>query len=308
MNKTLKIISNIFLFLLITGFGAYMVHSVVSEREAVQPNATNEADELVSPYKKTNSFDVLSEIVCFDLYDDSIFVALSNSISVYNLLGKQLRDFAIEDGVRDMVVENGTVWLLYPTQIDQYSLDGEKRGGWEACSDQSDYCAITTTQEFVFVTDAANKNIVQYDKEGRLVRFIKSPQGFVIPSYAFDILSINDTLYCANSGRHQIECYTLDGVFIASFGSAGTQAGAFAGCCNPVYLASGPKGDILTSEKGLPHISSWSREGQFREVLLDSRSLGGGTAAYKVRVSGEHLYIAGKKTISIFFYEETQPK
>ena len=70
MNKSLKIIINIFLFLLIAGFGIYMVHSVLSEREAARPDTTNEADESLSPSTKTNSFDVLSEIVCFDLYEE----------------------------------------------------------------------------------------------------------------------------------------------------------------------------------------------------------------------------------------------
>ena len=91
---------------------------------------------------------------------------------------------------------------------------------------------MALTGDFVFITDAQNKNIVKYSREGNFKTFIDSPRDFIIPSYSFDILSYNDTLYCVNSGRHLIESYTLDGDFIAAFGGSGTEHGFFAGCCN----------------------------------------------------------------------------
>jgi hypothetical protein len=301
MGKTLKITLNILVFLLIAGFGYYMVHSIMPEEKTTLSDAGNREDTFISLYKKTNSFDAASNIICFDIYDNMIYVALSDKISVFDLSGKHQCDFEMEENVRDIVVDcMETIYLLYSTRIDLYSFDGQKKGGWEACSDNSDYCSFTTTQNYVFVTDAENKLIWQYDKQGGLVRFIKSPEGFIIPSYAFDIISINDTIYCSNSGRHKIESYTLDGKFIASFGVAGTQAGAFAGCCNPVYLEKTSNGNILTSEKGNPRISCYGKDGKFRTVMFDSKMLGGGTAAYEVHVSGENIYIANGKTIAVY--------
>jgi len=303
MNKTLKITLNILVFVMIAGFGYYMVHSIGSEKTTIQSHEENAESVFVSPYKKTNSFDAASNIICFDICENTIYAALSDKISVFNLSGKHQRDFSIKAGARDIVIADVAIYLLYPARIDLYSLDGEKKGEWEACSDNSDYCAITTTKDYVFVTDAENKNIVQYDKQGRLVRFIKSPEGFVIPSYSFGIVNINDTIYCSNSGRHKIESYTVEGEFIASFGVAGTQAGAFAGCCNPVYLEKTVGGHILTSEKGNPRISCYGRDGKFRTVLFDSNALGGGTTAYRMRAIGENIYIANKRTISIFKFD-----
>jgi hypothetical protein len=133
------------------------------------------------------------------------------------------------------------------------------------------------------------------------VRFIKSPEGFVIPSYSFDIICINDTLYCANSGRHKIESYTLDGEFIASFGEPGAQAGSFAGCCNPAFLAATPSGEILTSEKGRPRISCFKKDGNFQEILFDDKMLNNGTKACKMHVSTDgDIYIASGSAISIY--------
>jgi hypothetical protein len=308
MNKGLKISLNILVFILIAGFGYYMIHSMMSEEKTTQSGEENQDNTFVSPYKKINSFDAASDILCFDIYENSIFVALSDKISIFDLSGKHQHDFEIEPNARDIAVAgrdgarpvSTTIYLLYPTRIDLYSFDGQKKDEWEACSNNSDYCSFTTTKDYVFVTDAENKNIVQYDKQGKLVRFIKSPEGFIIPSYSFGIININDTIYCSNSGRHKIESYTLDGEFIASFGKSGTQAGAFAGCCNPVYLAKSSNGHILTSEKGNPRISCYGKNGKFRTILFDSNTLGGGTAAYKMCVSGENIYIANRKTISVY--------
>ncbi|MCL1822413.1 MAG: DUF5711 family protein, partial [Prolixibacteraceae bacterium] len=281
MNKTLKIILNILVFLLIAGFGYYMVHSMMPEEKTTASDIGNGDKTFVSPYKKINSFDLASEIIGFAISGNAIYVAQSYKISVFDLSGKHQHDFAIEANVRDIMVEDARIYLLYPTSIDLYSLEGEKTDEWKACSDNSDYCSLTTTQEYVFVTDVEDKLICQYDKQGRLVRFIKSPEGFIIPSYSFDIISINDTVYCSNSGRHKIESYTVDGEFIASFGVAGTQAGAFAGCCNPVYLEKSFDGNILTSEKRIPRISCYGKNGKFRTILFDSNTLGGGTSAYE---------------------------
>jgi hypothetical protein len=303
MKKTLKITLNLFVFILIAGFGYYMVYSILSGGKTILPFSENAKNTFVSPYKKMHSFTTSSDIVCFDIYEHTLYAALSGKVSVFDLSGKQQHDFAIKKEVRDIVVEESGIYLLYPTEIEVFDRNGEKITGWAACSDNSDYVAITATKDYIFVTDAENKLITQFDKHGQLVRFIRSPRGFIIPSYSFDIININDTIYCANSGRHKIESYTLDGKYITSFGVAGAKDGAFAGCCNPSYLAVTQYGDILTSEKGNPRISCFSREGKFRTILLDSKTLGGGTDAYRMKIHDDKMYIAGKNTLSEFMFD-----
>ena len=299
MKKTLKITINLLVFVIIAGFGYYMVHSMMSDDKSLLSGGRN-SENFVSPYKKTNSVTVSSDILCFDISGNSIYVVRSGKVSVFDLSGKLLRDFAIHTDARDVAVEDTTIYLLFPSNIDLYSLEGVKKDTWEAIGNRAGYCALTTSEDYVFVTDAENKLIYQYDKEGRLVRFIRSPHGFIIPSYAFDIINIHDTIYCSNSGRHKVESYTIDGEYIASFGVAGTQAGSFAGCCNPAYLAATPWGDIITSEKGNPRISCFSRDGQFRTILLNSKLLGGGTQAYRIKMQDDKIYTTGKRTLSVF--------
>ena len=259
---------------------------------------------IASPYKLVSSFSVPDRIDCFEICDDKLIVAALNNIYVYDRFGSLLDNFAVGSDVRDIAVENDQIYILYPTRIETYDMEGEWLHEWEACSPESDYCQLAITPDFVFVTDAANKNICKYTVEGNFVTFIQSPNGFIIPSYTFGITHINGTIYCSNPGRHQVESYTLNGEYITAFGKAGGAMGMFCGCCNPVHLSFTSNGDIITSEKGNPRISCYGQDGQFRNVLLDSKALGGGNMAYEVNVQKDKIYIAGKNLISTFQYDK----
>ena len=298
MKSNLKILLNIAIFLVVIGFVWYMVRVINKQETTYAETATEEP--FISPYKEVSSFTLPQEINRFELHDNKLYISAGESIFVYDLEGKQLASFPVKPYVRDITVEEGSIYVLYPSFIEVYSTEGEWMHQWEACSELSDYCSFALAGDFVFVTDAENKNICQYTKEGNFIRFIRSPYGFIIPSYSFDIESKNDTIYCANSGRHLIETYTLDGKFIAAFGGSGSEPGTFVGCCNPVYISFSTEGELITSEKGNPRISSFERNGKFKEVLLNSKMLGGGNKAYEVQADGNQLFVAGKNKISIF--------
>lgn len=258
-----------------------------------------------SPYRQVSAFTVPDPIEAFELYDDKLIAATAGQLYIYAQDGTLLNNFIIGSHLRDIAVANGLIYLLFPTRIEVYNEKGEPVRNWEACSDESDYCSFAVTPEAVFVTDTAAKNICQYTLEGGFRRFIQSPNRFIIPSYSFDITYADGVIYCSNSGRHQIESYTIDGEYIAAFGQAGTEAGMFCGCCNPAHLAYTASGELITSEKGNPRISCYSPDGEFRSVLLDSKALGGGNVAYDVKVQDDKLFIAGKNKISTFRYDNT---
>jgi hypothetical protein len=232
-------------------------------------------------------------------------VAVANAVCVYDHYGKLLHRFSAGELIRDVAVNDEGIYLLYPSKIEVYSLDGGTLiREWEACSELSNYCSFALAADFVFVTDMENKNICKYTAEGNFVKFIKSPNGFIIPSLTFGIEYIDGALYCSNSGRHLVESYTLEGEYIASFGEPGHDLGLFNGCCNPVHLTHTKQGDIITSEKGNPRISCYGKDGSFRSLLLDSQTLGGGRVAYDVKVQDDKLFVAGKDVISVFQYEK----
>ena len=304
MKKILKIILNLVIFLVVTGFIWYIVRSLGNGERLFAER--NQKTSFTGPYRKDISFKLPYEINRFELHDGQLFISAGNEVFIYDTAGKRLASFPVKEEVRDITVEKGQIYVLYPTFIEVYNTVGQLQLEWEACSPLSDYCSFALAGDYVFVTDAVNKNICKYTKDGDFVTFIQSPKGFIIPSYSFDIESRNDTLYCINSGRHLIETYTLDGQFITAFGHSGSEDGYFAGCCNPSYLSFTPDGYLLTSEKGNPRISSFEHNGLFREILLNSRLMGGGSNAYKVRADENRLFIAGKNAMTIFNYDSNR--
>ena len=272
-------------------------------KEAKRMKDELERVQFVSPYRRTFGFVVPDEITALELIGDQIVVGTSNNIYRYGINGELQGNFSVRSGLRDVAVYNDKLYLLFPSRIEVYDRQGEAIKEWEACSDDADYCQLTVLKEGVFVTDAAAKNICQYKPDGTLARFIKSPNGFVVPSYSFGITNFNGHVFCSNPGRHIVEQYTVNGEYVASFGKSGMGAGEFSGCCNPVQIIATAKGELLTSEKGLPRISCYGSDGTFHSILLDDKALGGGHSAYDMRMLGDKLIVAGGNKISVFQYD-----
>lgn len=286
--------------------GSLLRNSVLQRKKAAKQQASGVKNRQAadSPYRLVSSFRVPGNIDCFEACDDKLVVAAANSVYIYNKTGTLLGNFMTGSHVRDIKVSDGLIYVLFPSRIETYTMEGECIRDWETCSPESDYCQFAVTPDFVFVTDAANKIICKYTTEGNFVGFIQSPNGFIIPSYTFGITYVDGSIYCSNPGRHQVEKYTVDGTYIGAFGKAGGAPGMFCGCCNPVRLSSTANGDIITSEKGNPRISCYAQDGQFRSILLDSDALGGGNTAYSVRVQKDKIHIAGKNMVSTFRYDK----
>ena len=284
-------------------------------KETIRTKDAIERAQFVSPFRRTFGFLAPDEIVALELLGEQIVVATPNNIYVYGLDGSLKENFSVRSDVRDMAVYENRLYLLFPSRIEVYDAQGSPLQQWEACSDDADYCSLTVFAGGVFVTDASAKNICQYHLDGTLARFIKSPNGFVVPSYSFGITNLDNQVFCSNPGRHLVEKYSADGEYMGSFGKSGAGAGEFSGCCNPVQITTTAAGErirvgglspglLLTSEKGLPRISCYTPDGTFRSILLDDKALGGGHAAYDVRVMGDKLIVTGGRKVSVFQYDD----
>jgi hypothetical protein len=291
----------------VIGVSGALLKKSHSESSGVSSGGLRPAENsaFTSPYRQIVSFATPGIVEGFELHNDQLYVVASNIVSAFDHSGKLLHRFSSGETIRDIAVNDSGIYVLYTTKIKVFSHEGELQREWEACSELSGYCSMVLAEDYVFVTDVVNKNICKYTKEGQFVKFIDSPNGFVIPSYTFAIEYIDGVLYCSNSGRHQVESYTLDGEYLSAFGKAGGAPGLFTGCCNPVYLTYTANGEIITSEKGDPRISCYGSDGKFRNILLDSKSLGGGNSAYDVKVQKDKIFIAGKNKVSVFRYDES---
>lgn len=297
-----KILLNVLVLVLGIGFVVYVVLSVNRDESSYNGQADPEAPEEAfhSPYQATSSFELPDDIIRFELSGDTLLIAAGASIYRYTAHGTLLASFPAGPDVRDIRVGQDEIFVLYPTEIKVYAADGLLIRQWEACSELSNYCAMTLLDQYVFVTDAENKNICQYRKDGSFVKFLDSPMDFVVHDYAFDINQWNDTLYCVNPGRQLVEKYTSEGVFIAAFGGPVGKSGFFGGCSNPAFISFTPEGLLITSEKGSPRVSTFERQGSLVEVLLNSRMLGGGHRASQIKILGDNLFAAKEKIMTVF--------
>jgi len=257
-----------------------------------------------SPYKLISSFSTTNHIKAFETTGDNIIVSTADQVQIYQPNGTLKSSFQIDDNLRDLAVTKNEILLLYPSHIELFNTQGKQISKWKAAKENSDYCSMAFGGDAVYVTDAGNKNICQYSINGQFQRIIDSPNRFIIPSYSFGITYNNGTIFCSNPGRHQVEKYTADGKYLGSFGEAGSASGKFCGCCNPVHLSYTDTGDLITSEKGIPRISCYSPDGQFQSLLLDSRMLGGGNKAYRIKAIGDQLIAAGNNLVTIFKYDK----
>lgn len=268
------------------------------------PYEITDGDHSLSPYRMVHSIPAGGTLLAFERDGEELLLATPGKVTVTSLEGRRKRSFPSGEDIRDLAVWQGEYYLLYPSRIAVFGADGTPLRSWNACSDDADYCFFTVFEGGVYVSDARARNICQYRHDGTLLRFIESPRGFVVPSYSFAIANSGGLLYCSNPGRHQVECYSAEGKFLYAFGEAGTEPGRFSGCCNPVHISFTPEGELLTSEKGLPRISCWSREGELRSVLLNRKALGGGHDAREVRMLEDgRLLVAGEETLLIFQYD-----
>ncbi|MDR1342993.1 MAG: hypothetical protein LBK18_07045 [Prevotellaceae bacterium] len=304
MPKHLRILLNLSMLLLVAGFVGYMVVSVSSET-VEYGEAEAEPADFVSPCTLEATYALPKGVRRLRLSGDRIYAATSDSVFAF---GKDsmacINRFYAGENMADIAIDSGKeeIYALYSTEIKVFTRSGQLIRAWESCSNNSLYASIALSDDYAFVTDTENKNICQYTKDGNFIRFISSPRGFVIPSYSFDIESFCNTIYCVNSGRHQVESYAVDGKFIASFGIPGSKPGTFSGCCNPARITFTDDGQLLTSEKGNPRICLFERSGRFVRMLLNSKMLGGGHDTYEVQVENDKIYVAGREEINVYSY------
>jgi hypothetical protein len=301
MNKASRILLNIAVLIIVASFIIYMIASV-SQPEVEYAQGEDQPEEFETTCSVETSFAVPDNAKHMRLAGDTIFLASADSVYLYRKNGKPIHSFGVENGIADIRFAGGLLYILYPAKIIVTDPEGKPVREWEACSDNSLYTSITVTERYAFVTDSENKNICQYHASGTFIRFINSPQGFVIPSGSFSIESYRDTVYCANPGRHQVESYTDSGTFIASFGIPGSKPGTFSGCSNPHQITFTESGQLLASEKGNPRICMFERSGRFVQMMLNSKNLGGGRDAYQIQAASQRIYAAQPRLITVYTY------
>jgi hypothetical protein len=294
---------------------------------AVQDNATNDRQ---NPYAydiksyETSGADLVhySEVgrIPIDLPkvsgiaigpDDRIYVCGSDSVLVFDNDGTVRSSFKSNVPIRCLAVDdNNDLYLGMEDHVEVYDPRGLKKASWETLGEQAIITSIAVAKTSVFVADAGNKIVWKFDKSGSRLQRIgdkdeaKDIPGFIIPSPYFDVAVDPDGfLWIANTGRHSLENYSVDGNFRSSWGEFGMEIQGFSGCCNPSHFVILEDGSFATSEKGLPRVKVYNRIGDLISVVVPTEQFIEGTVGLDLAVdSAQKIFVLDplQKLVRIF--------
>lgn len=115
-----------------------------------------------------------------------------------------------------------------------------------------------------------------------------------------DIQARGDDLLVADNTKHQVARYDRDGKSLQRFGKSSREGGeGFGGCCNPMNLRVGSKGEIYTAEsEGL--IKCFDQDGKLLASVGNVKLSGSCThVAVDVSADGERVYLLDTEKVAI---------
>lgn len=116
----------------------------------------------------------------------------------------------------------------------------------------------------IYCADSGQRVVWRLNGMGEIVGQIRpSNQGFLVSKAFFPIECRNDRLIVAEPGRHRIYNYDLSGRLLSHWGVRSRSASGFAGCCNPVGIATTDDGRLITAERGSIRIKAFQLDGKY---------------------------------------------
>lgn len=246
---------------------------------------------------------------------DSLYVAGDETILVR---GSKAQEIKLAAPPRAIAVDaDGTIYVAMKDHVEVYSPAGERRAAWQRLAGKALLTSIAVGESGVFVADAGNREVVQYDRAGKALRRFarKDPErgipGLIVPSPYLDVAIGRDGLLrVGNPGRRRVETYTMDGDLELSWGRAGVAIDGFSGCCNPSHLAVFPDGRVVTSEKGTVRVKVYDAQGELLTVVAAAPdSFEQDAVGLDLAVdSRERVFVLdpGRKVVRIFSRKEAQ--
>ena len=207
--------------------------------------------------------------------DDTVYVTGDRAILVYHKNDTAPKQITLHEPAYCLAIaDDGFIYTGAKDRVLVHNALGDLVAQWDKLNQRALLSAIAVSDDSVFVADAGNRIVLRYDKNGKLVSRIgkkdssRNIPGFVIPSPYFDLaLAPDGLLRVANTGKHRIEAYTVNGDFEFAWGRFGNDIEGFCGCCNPISFALLPTGGFVTCEKGLTRVKVYNSDGEFTGVV-----------------------------------------
>lgn len=213
--------------------------------------------------------------------DGRIFVAGDKEVAVFGKNDAEVARFPISGKPKCITITpDNELYIGFNEHVEVLSDDGTVNAVWDDIESGPYITSIAVEDDYVYVADAGNKVVLQYDLEGTLLREIGKKNeeedipGIEVPSPYLD-LAINDegNLWVVNPGLLGFERYRDDGSLVTSWYRASvTQLDGFSGCCNPTHMAFMNDGRMVTAEKGLVRVKIYDvTDGEYQELVAGSK-------------------------------------
>ena len=243
--------------------------------------------------------------------DDKIYISGDTQVQVFNRTDGLLFALNTTSPVHCVFLdENGDLYLGMNDHVEIYDNGGGKIAYWESLGEEAIITSIAVSRDYVFVADAGNHIVWKFDKYGKKEKRIgdkneaKDIPGYLIPSPFFDVaIDPDGFLWVANTGRHSLENYTLDGGLRTAWGEFSMEIEGFCGCCNPSHFVILEDGSFVTSEKGIARVKVDNRLGNLVSVVAGPDQFQEGTKGLDLAFdSSQRIYVLDppKKAIRIF--------
>ena len=260
-------------------------------------SALKKIDPSLMRYKELSAISIETgepHAICVD-GNDHLYVAADRTVLLFESSGQPIRQFETGSPVKAIAADtDGTLFLGMIDHVEIWSAEGEQKAVWESLDRQAVITSVVISGESVYVADAGNKRVYQFNRMGQFLNNIEplSP-GFVVPSPYFDVAADHKgSAWIVNPGKHTILKVLPDGSAEKAWGTSSYRIEGFSGCCNPTHLTLLPNGDFVTSEKGLPRVKVYDPKGSLKAVVA-------GPEQFEERVTGLDLAADSKGHIFV---------
>jgi hypothetical protein len=207
--------------------------------------------------------------------DGNVYALGDGEVRIFEPQGALIRTWRAPQNALCLSVDaEQRVYIGSVGRVDFFDREGRPTGGFATGtqSKPAHVTAVKTCGSDILVADAAARLIRRYSRTGNQIGEIgtrNKTRSFMLPNRWLDMdVDTHGLIRATDSGRHQVTSWLLDGTPAASFGKFGQQKlEDFVGCCNPVNLAVGPDGSIMTAEKVIPRIKVWDSSGKLLALI-----------------------------------------
>lgn len=219
-------------------------------------------------------------------HNDTLYVSGDSVILLLNTKGELLSRLQLSDVPKNLCVRNDTFFVLFRNYFAAYKKGESKLFSSDVFNEKTRFKALGLKDNRLFITDAGNKKVLQFNFSGKKIGEFEGfsgndiLHGFIIPSPFFHLeVNSENELWVVNPGMHLLQHYTPKGDLENLWGESGMFTEGFSGCCNPAYFSFLPNGNFVTSEKGAVRVKIYNTKGEFIELVASGDDFKNGNAA-----------------------------